>query len=310
MKTQLLQDIDENNSSTAPAPAAPVSGGAAHPTPPSAPPPAPGPKVWMGRPASPTPSEYSPDFTPPAQQAPAQAVEPTEPPKPTEPPTAPAPPAQAAPSVPPIHVVGESRPPTRTASRAGTLGACLLGVIMAGLIGMWMYKETKLDNTMALLAHTSAPAAGFPEPSPSSPAPAPATNATPSAELPPMVMLKEPGGRADPVDTPARAVPNPAPPPAHARADTALTQARTAANPAQAPAPLAHRSRTKAPVLASIPPKPAPRLPKTAPAPAATPARADSMAETLRLCRAAGYHTTQCIERGCTATRYGLACRG
>jgi hypothetical protein len=36
----------------------------------------------------------------------------------------------------------------------------------------------------------------------------------------------------------------------------------------------------------------------------------DALAETLRQCRAAGYHATLCIKRGCTATKFGLACRG
>ena len=214
---------------------------------------------------------------------------------------APAPPAQAAP---PIHVVADARPPARTASKAGTLGASLLGMLMVGLIGMWMYKETKLDNTMALLAHTSAPAAALKAPPPSPPAPAVATG---SAELPAMVMLREPAGQAGPVPAPDQA-------PARTLADPVAKPARAAAEPAPEPARPSHRSRTKAsPVLASVPAKPTPRHPKTIPAasaPAAAPARADSMAETLRLCRAAGYHTTQCIERGCTATRYGLVCRG
>jgi hypothetical protein len=43
----------------------------------------------------------------------------------------------------------------------------------------------------------------------------------------------------------------------------------------------------------------------------AEPPVADSpLAETLRLCRAAGYHATACIKRGCEATRFGLVCRG
>lgn len=37
---------------------------------------------------------------------------------------------------------------------------------------------------------------------------------------------------------------------------------------------------------------------------------AAQQAETLRQCRAAGYHASQCLRRGCVATKYGLACRG
>lgn len=35
-----------------------------------------------------------------------------------------------------------------------------------------------------------------------------------------------------------------------------------------------------------------------------------SMAETLKACRAHGYHAAQCIKRACKVTKYGFACRG
>ncbi|MBQ5950298.1 hypothetical protein KBW98_22660, partial [Massilia sp. ST3] len=47
-----------------------------------------------------------------------------------------------------------------------------------------------------------------------------------------------------------------------------------------------------------------------APARADTPPADGALAETLRQCRAAGYHATLCIKRGCSATKFGLACRG
>lgn len=51
--------------------------------------------------------------------------------------------------------------------------------------------------------------------------------------------------------------------------------------------------------------------PNAAPADTAgQPAAAGTLAETLRLCRAAGYHANACIKRGCEATRFGLVCRG
>jgi len=58
-----------------------------------------------------------------------------------------------------------------------------------------------------------------------------------------------------------------------------------------------------------------PRKTAAAGAPAAKPAGAGaepefSQAETLRQCRAAGYHATKCMQRGCVATKFGLACRG
>ncbi len=54
-------------------------------------------------------------------------------------------------------------------------------------------------------------------------------------------------------------------------------------------------------------PPPAPRAIRKAPP---APARTDRLSDTLRLCRSAGYHASQCLQRGCNATRYGLACRG
>lgn len=58
------------------------------------------------------------------------------------------------------------------------------------------------------------------------------------------------------------------------------------------------RAVAKAPRRAAPPP----------PDPAAI--REAQMAETLRQCRAAGYHAEQCIKRGCVATPYGIACKG
>jgi hypothetical protein len=43
---------------------------------------------------------------------------------------------------------------------------------------------------------------------------------------------------------------------------------------------------------------------------AATPSPRQRREETLMQCRAHGYDARQCIERACTMTRYGLACKG
>lgn len=61
--------------------------------------------------------------------------------------------------------------------------------------------------------------------------------------------------------------------------------------------------RTVAKVARKPPPAPAPR-----PDPAKV--RAAQMAETLRQCRAAGYHAEACVKRACVATPYGIACKG
>ena len=62
--------------------------------------------------------------------------------------------------------------------------------------------------------------------------------------------------------------------------------------------------RTRALAVKKTPARPLP--------PRADPAqvRAAQTAETLRQCRAAGYHAEQCVRRGCVATPYGIACKG
>ena len=70
----------------------------------------------------------------------------------------------------------------------------------------------------------------------------------------------------------------------------------------KAPGPTAKPARER--VLARAPAVPAPTAPPSQPDPESP------LAETLRLCRAAGYHATACLKRGCEATRFGLVCRG
>lgn len=68
-----------------------------------------------------------------------------------------------------------------------------------------------------------------------------------------------------------------------------------------APTPAARAPRARVRTAAKAPPR-------RAPPPA--PTRESQMAETLRQCRAAGYHAKQCVKRGCVATPYGIACKG
>lgn len=71
-----------------------------------------------------------------------------------------------------------------------------------------------------------------------------------------------------------------------------------------------------APPVAALPepavelPPPAPLPLRNTPRPAPPARRPDQLSETLRQCRMAGYHAAQCMQRGCAATRHGLACRG
>lgn len=75
---------------------------------------------------------------------------------------------------------------------------------------------------------------------------------------------------------------------------------------APTPAPAKPARKTVRKVVKTPPRRPAP----LAPAPAAAPTPESPMAETLRQCRAAGYHAAACVERGCVATPYGIACKG
>lgn len=77
------------------------------------------------------------------------------------------------------------------------------------------------------------------------------------------------------------------------------------------PTPVAaKRPRSRVRTMAAAPRRPAPRRPAPPPAPTAAELREAQMAETLRQCRAAGYHAQQCVKRGCVATPYGIACKG
>lgn len=67
------------------------------------------------------------------------------------------------------------------------------------------------------------------------------------------------------------------------------------------------RVRKRPPVIAKVARKAPPPAP---PRPDPAKVRADRMAETLRQCRAAGYHAQACVKRGCVATPYGIACKG
>ena len=73
------------------------------------------------------------------------------------------------------------------------------------------------------------------------------------------------------------------------------------------PTPVAAKPpRTRVRAVARAPRRAPPQA--RAPAPAAI--GASQMAETLRQCRAAGYHAEQCRKRSCVATPYGIACKG
>lgn len=114
------------------------------------------------------------------------------------------------------------------------------------------------------------------------------------------------------------AIPLPAPPAVTRAAiepsEPALLQASELALPvpelhaglpvfAAAPQP-AKPVRRRALAEKKAPTRPSPHVPDPAQV------RAAQTAETLRQCRAAGYHAKQCLERSCVATPYGIACKG
>ncbi len=163
----------------------------------------------------------------------------------------------------------------RWGRRAAIWGA---GLTLASLLaggGLWLYQERSIDRTLVLVAKSSLPA---PQASPSSLAPAPAASAQPAA-LP-----------QQPATTQA------APPPPAAPAPVASSEPEPIA-----PKPVQAQQKR---VSTRLPP----RTSLATAEPEST--HAGQMAETLRQCRAMGYHAAQCLKRGCVSTKYGLACRG
>lgn len=201
---------------------------------------------------------------------------------------------------------------------AGAAGSVLLAAGLVAATVQWYQDESKNVDTMNVLA-TSAASPAQPPAAPSAPvlpeAPLAASVAeTPAAAPPPMVMLEQP---APPVKTAVVSEPVPAPAPTSTPAAqaTPAPPAAEAVAPEPEPAPPVAKPRRKEAVARrddDAPQRPAPR-PRPQPAVAATesaPSRDEQMEETLRQCRAAGYHTAQCLEKKCQATKYGLACRG
>ena len=166
--------------------------------------------------------------------------------------------------------------------------ACgLLAGLAAG--GLWLYEENRVEDALVVVANTSpagqppaaqAFAAGSPAPAPAPPAAVPdAVKPVPEAVKP----VPEPEPVAPAVEDKAPVPVEVTPPRRTPRARTALKK-RTAEKVRRVPVP-------EAPAAAN----PSPRQRRE---------------ETLMQCRAHGYDARQCIERACTMTRYGLACKG
>jgi len=246
---------------------------------------------------------------------------------------------QAAPA---LHVFSSDRPDwtmpappaaqpwlERWGGKALAWSAALAAVVAVAGAGVWMVGERRVASTLAVVADHSGAA--------SRAAPVPVDEPPPLRLLPreaPLVVpstmpVREalPVTDAPPADGPIAAAPETAPvakPPdimaketaakeaaakkaaakraaerkvAAAKAARAERQAKEAARKKAAEADLARglaaAQRSRQESLAR-------------PAPSA----AGLSEETLRLCRAAGYHASACRKRGCEATRFGLVCRG
>lgn len=362
MKNRLLEDIDDSQSG----PSAP----AVHRLPrAAAPPPEPQPEaqprprggVWRSREtlpplrvADPVPDEVAP---------PAQAA-PPEPPEPAEPPVAPVPPPRAA-GIPPWPASFSSREPDwptpppddplpwteRWGRKALGWAVGVAGIVAVAGAATWMYRETQVQSTLAVVAGNTPGklAAALPAPVPAQASPVAAVNPAspePAWTAPPLKMLpptptptpapapvvpepvaQKPVAAAPPAVAPPRAAPAPKAKRAPERRVAAVpvkkkAERRIAAAPpkkARAAPDLSWASRERERMLAQAvnarapqrpaPPRAAPEQP--APGQPAPQAGAEApLSETLRLCRAAGYHAAACMKRGCEATRFGLVCRG
>jgi hypothetical protein len=154
-----------------------------------------------------------------------------------------------------------------------------------------MYTETKLDDTLALVAdHSPAQSVHMPVPSPA-PAPVAAQPVAPLA---------------------AAAAPAPMAPAQQVADDTSGTplpqSAQEQPHVSMAPSSTESPRRAKRYQVSPQPPATAART-RVARAEESSNST-NHFSETLRQCRAAGYHTELCLQRHCVATKHGLACRG
>ena len=338
MKSQLLEDLGDSCSQPdVAAPAAPPPAVAA-----------PRPKVWRARLSSPRPvwraratAELPVQIDPvvatraPAPlSAPAPSASPFVAPAPSP---APASTAFSAPHPDPLlHLPGMSQPVN--ANRrwrwlglgAAAVVACLLGA------GVWLYQDAKVVTTLALVAGETEPLPAIapyvppaPEPAPrmvlaapqrGNAAPQPAPEMDDSRTLAVRVADSADALDEDEEATPAAQVAAPA--------AASATKPRVAPQQPKPPAAKAAarddkpaRTVSRKSAAREVSAKDAPRkdaakktaargAPPKKPGQQAQSAPALSHAETLRQCRAAGYHASQCMRRGCVATKFGLACRG
>jgi hypothetical protein len=301
MKTQLLQDIDENGSHAKP-PARPAG---------------PAPQVWRRT-----------GHTQPGLQPASAGVRPAASPDPPPRPHADSP--RTAPSGPSLT---ETRPVGSTSTQTGSatdipgwlaerlredaerderaewrslwqrravtwsMGVSLLAVVAAG--GLWLYEDNRVEGALGVVAHTT------PEPQPQ-PAPLPVKLPVDSRPVDnPSVLsaMPDPAPRTPSPEPASIAVAEPLPSeppivPVRASAEPPVPAAAAPASPAQ-PKPRERRRTGQAPLTSA----------STADKTSGLSGR-QRREETLMQCRAHGYDQRQCERKNCSMTRYGFACKG
>lgn len=227
--------------------------------------------------------------------------------------------------------------------------ACLLAAVLLVVGGRWWYQERRDAGALALIAGAAKedprPVQGLASPAPAAQqdareagvtaaAPAPAGTRPPPAAVPPLVMLEEQPGVPVKREQPAPPAAD-APAPSTALAPVAATKPAAAVKEEAVAASPKPKAQTPPKPKAQTPAKPKTQTPPQPSRAAAVPAKEtrqrepvrqvarasaapkeaplgaeDSLSETLKACRAHGYHATQCIKQGCSMTKYGFACRG
>lgn len=343
MKKQLLEDFGD--SASAPVGARPAVAHEAQPAPAPkvwrarATPPRP---VWRARAASPAPSDDPPALTeharPPMQTAQAPSATAAPPPPPLPPSSEPSSFANERfyfSADEPVIAMDFPATAPRWSERWGRrlLGA-LAGVallVAAAGAGWWMVQEHQVVTTLALVADQSPPPAreGWRAPDrdaaappamvllPAEPVPEPQPEAAPESAPEPALpvalaqddsegVLTDNGEQA--ANAAAEAVRRAEARRLAARQAAAKKDAAKEADRQAARKEAARQATARERASKDAERKEATRQAAARAAAAAEPAA--QQAETLRQCRAAGYHASQCVKRGCVATRFGLACRG
>jgi hypothetical protein len=286
MKTQLLQDIDENGSHARPLfrRAPPVA------------------QVWRRARHRPAPSRAPPATPPPAPSSSPSPSRPAPSPTETRPLGATAPHTGSITDIPgwlserlredaERDERAEWRGQWQRRAVTWSMGISLLAIVAAG--GLWLYEDSRVDGALGVVAHTTPEPAPVPEPISLAVENRPFVPATPEPAH--AVLAAQPAAPA--VAAPTAAELSVAQPPL---AQLPLAESAVDPLPGHKPGGRAERRQSKQVAAART---------REERAPAVSPTR-QRREETLMQCRAHGYDQRTCDRRGCEMTRYGFACRG